>query len=344
MTGMAALGLTYALLTTQFRRDNDRKKTSAGTPDVPLAKGPTATPPAKLAGLGYLPPNSAVVAGLHLAELLQDDEGKKLWQQLRDGPGGTLVKLVEDRTGLKAEEIDHLVLGASTESGRLRAVLVIRTVRPLHPKALAKALSRARVEHVQGRTVYRFGLGGFTDGLVWQPDDKTLIVSLAFLGALPDPLAVPQSPRQGTEGLLPVVKECLTQRLHPASVIWAVGSLKDLPGFAELTNLGIVPEKVQTVLGQLKAFTAGLRFQGGVGLEASLQGSSEKAAREVFTILEKARLPGATSYTVAPPPGPTVAETPDQRSWVVLQIRASPAEFADLIDRLMPRLPGVSEQ
>src|SRR5262249_5367679 len=68
-------------------------------------------PAAELSGLGYLPDDVNIVAGLHVAEVLQNPDGRALWSGLLHlGP----VDLGPERLGslvqLKPEEIDHVVV------------------------------------------------------------------------------------------------------------------------------------------------------------------------------------------------------------------------------------------
>jgi hypothetical protein len=342
MLGMAVLGLTFALFTKEFRRGHDEPQSGPGE-SVPLTGGTArATPPAELAGLGYLPSETTVVAGLHLAELLQEEEGQKLWQKLREGRAGAALRFVQDKTGLKAEEIDHLVLGDHPSNGVPRLVVVVRTRRPYDPQVLAKALAPARPQQEQGRTVYRFPLGFIGDGVVIQAGAETLVLSLGVLPAEPrDFQAIPTTPRAGAAGLPQTIREMLTTRLDRTSLLWAVGGAPgELPGAADVVKLfsGSSPDVLDFLL-NLKAFSAGLRLQGGLTLGAALQGKDEKAARELAALLEKLRPDGVESYTVVGPPG--AAAPPDQRAWVQIQIRANPAVVVDLMDRRLAALvPG----
>lgn len=138
MAGMAVLGLAFALWSQPFRRANDRRGPRAGTaPLAPLTL--RVLTPEELPALGYLPADSAVVAGVHLAELLEEPAGRELWQQLRSGPAGAVLNLLEGRAGLTAEKMDHLVLGLHPAGGQPRLVTVVRTRRPLAAEALARA-------------------------------------------------------------------------------------------------------------------------------------------------------------------------------------------------------------
>src|SRR5262249_31748008 len=69
---MAAAGLVLAPATVSFRRPNEYPKTN---PDDDLACIKIIAP-ASLAGLGYLPPDTGVVVGVHVAEALQDPAGR----------------------------------------------------------------------------------------------------------------------------------------------------------------------------------------------------------------------------------------------------------------------------
>src|SRR5262245_44774930 len=71
MLVMGGIGLTYALMTQDFRRKNDtslpRKSRRSTTEELPPLEP---TPPARLAGLGYLPTATNVLAGASVPELL----------------------------------------------------------------------------------------------------------------------------------------------------------------------------------------------------------------------------------------------------------------------------------
>src|SRR5262249_20889470 len=81
---MSGVGLTYALMTQDFRRHNDtalpRKARKAfGNPGEPppLPEGPL--PPARLDGLAYLPTSTNVLAGLDVGSL----RGHPQWGDVR---------------------------------------------------------------------------------------------------------------------------------------------------------------------------------------------------------------------------------------------------------------------
>src|SRR5437899_3021283 len=78
MATMAALGLAFALTTTQLRRSHDR----VGSADPQRAIPIRTVAPAELEGLGYLPPDTDIILGVHVAELLQEPAGRELLPRL----------------------------------------------------------------------------------------------------------------------------------------------------------------------------------------------------------------------------------------------------------------------
>ena len=70
-------------------------------------------PPTELAGLGYLPGDVNLVAGVHLAELLQSSGGQELLASLRLGPLDLSVDCAGEARPAKRDELDHVVLGVS---------------------------------------------------------------------------------------------------------------------------------------------------------------------------------------------------------------------------------------
>jgi predicted Zn finger-like uncharacterized protein len=334
MAGMAVVGLIFALATQSFRRQIDRSRRGAEAETLTDRAPPT--PPAQLAGLGYLPADTAVVAGLHLAELWQDPEGNKLVEQLRRGPAGAALAFVENQTGLKQEDIDHVVAGVDPAAGLPRVILVVSTRRPVSEETLARALVAARPEKYHGRRVYRVSLGPVGEGLIYQAGEQTVILSLGFPSArLEDLDAIPRTPRPGAEGLPTPVRECLQDRLDNTSLLWAVGAPERLPVLSDLLQLQTqVPEEVRELAAGVKAFSVGLRLGKGVTLGAALQGKDEETARRLADDLEKHPPQGVIWRVVGPSAGA------DRGNWVLVQASASPEVIAQAVSRLGELIPG----
>ena len=215
---MAAIGLAYALYTVHDRRVHDTAMPPPHhrSPLQDLAMPtPAVTPPAALEALRWLPPDVTVVAGVQVAELRQTDAGRDLMNHLfRVGKVEINADLLERWTGLRPEEIDHIVLGVKADEGiPPSAVLVVRTVRPYNAEAVHSALGAEPAPAVSGKTLYQCkpGDGGLRPFL-WCADERTLVFSL-----FEKPLeAVPDKPSAGLERLPADVRMLLEERLDSA--------------------------------------------------------------------------------------------------------------------------------
>jgi hypothetical protein len=332
MLGMALIGLGYALYTQSFRRANDTKlPPGAG---VPAARPGPGGKSGDLAGLGYLPADCVVVAGIRLAEVLRDPEGQKLWTKLRGGPAGMVVDLLESKTGLHAEEIDHLALGLSPGDGQPRLIVVVRTRSPYGSEALARALEPLKPQRYRGRSVYRFALASFGDGLLLRLSEDTLVLSLGILPAQLKVLdAIPSKEREGAEGLPASVRDLLQNKLEHGSLIWAAGSLTDVPGLPDLLRLvGVGRGELGAALLNLERFTVGIRLGPQLTLGAALQAPDEPAGQKLAVLLKQQQPQGIESFKVIGPDAGPAAQ--GGGFWVLVQVRATAAGAAGLIDRL----------
>src|SRR5262245_48015023 len=172
MVVMAGTGLTYALRTVQERRDHDRalpRKSRRPWLTDPAAP-PDVVAPTDLAGLGYLPPSTGVVAALQVEELLASPAGKELRSRpLKIGNVDFTLDSVRDWTGVEVDNLDHLVLGVvvrdGTDADLTPAVhLVVRTRKPYQAERVRVALKAARAHDERTpeggqRTLYSASVG-----------------------------------------------------------------------------------------------------------------------------------------------------------------------------------------
>jgi hypothetical protein len=330
MGTMAVIGLAFALWTQPFRRANDRKKTPGGEPEAIVAEPVSATKPSRLAGLGYLPAATEIVAGLHVGELLQDADGARILRQFQGSRAGSELQHLADKMGLDEGGIDHLVLGVYPTGGQPRAALVIK-LRQTYPAEKLKALPRAQPDTYQGKPVYRFR-SDLVQGLVYQAAADVLIVNLGLGEARTEDLrALPGQPRRGDEGLSALVRECLGERLQRGSLLWVVGSLSGQPLLRELLLARAdVPDTTRRVLSEVEAFAVGIRQNRGITLSAAVRGKDEQAARQLAAALRKP--PDAKVQVTAADPGPN-------EPWVLVQVSGS-AELSDLLAGLRLGSPG----
>jgi len=226
---MAATGLTYALLTKDRRRANDTAAPNRPKrPLFPEPNGGTRTPvvpPAQLEAIGYLPSHTNLILGVHVAQLLRSEAGKK---QLA-APfkvGNQTISLVDLclRTGLKVEEIDHFVVGALIENVSLPGVYAVaRTLEPIDQQhVLATLKANQREGPRKGQVMYRFQFAGLGEAKLWFANKDTLV--LVLRGGLED---VPEKPVTDLSHLPPDVRSALKERTIPGAVVWLVGAVED---------------------------------------------------------------------------------------------------------------------
>jgi hypothetical protein len=200
MACVALMAIPFALATKEARRENDPK----GLPPEPKAAAvqPTVLP---WAVLGYLPEDCNVMAGIQVADLQQQPIGAKLLA--RDGNVGEplpqllglLLGPVELYTGLKVEDVDHLVLGTRLDDTLPVLTIVARTKKSYDAAGVAKAQAPVvPVKHL-GRELYQFKpkLGS---GMLFEADAQTLIIVIR-LDAItePDKQFLTTTPRIGFE-------------------------------------------------------------------------------------------------------------------------------------------------
>lgn len=318
---MAAIGLAFALYTVHDRRVHDTAMPPPHrrSPLQDLAMPtPAATPPAALEALRWLPPDVTVVAGVQVAELRQTDAGRDLTNHLfRLGNVEVNADLLERWTGLKAEEIDHLVLGVKADEGiPPPAVLVVRTVRPYDAEAVRATLGAEPAPAVGGKTLYKCKTGdGGLRPFLWCADERTLVFSL-----FEKPLeAVPDEPSAGLERLPADVRMLLEERLDSAGPAWVVGHAADWRKTAVALLLGGLAEKDADLVGHVRDFALQWQAERPAKLLASIRCDDADAARALETRLMTAK-PADADWKAA-------REGP----WLTLQLRGDQATlFKDL--------------
>ncbi|HJT77447.1 MAG TPA: hypothetical protein VJ739_09625 [Gemmataceae bacterium] len=289
MIVMAAAGLTLALLTKDFRRRNDRPR---GTEDVAPAVQVTA--PADLAGLGYLPPDTDIIAGVHVAEAEEEPTGRLFLERFRpaeavaEGADAAAIPAdgLERWTGLRLQEVDHVVLGLNATSRVVpRLVLVVETRQSYDPEKVRTAL-RASRRPEPGRPLYRFRLERPPlDAVLWFAGERTLIVGLS-----PEDLqAVPEKPRAGIDHLSAPLQTILRERLGHVAPFWVVGHADDWNKTGAKLLLASRPKDARRALESVRTFGVWLQFGQGVTLNGSFGSADEAAARSLETYLAPAK-------------------------------------------------------
>jgi hypothetical protein len=310
----AILGLSYALYSQPERRAHDtrmpHKPRGPNLTDLPTT--PTATPPIALEALRWLPTDSTVVAGVQVAELRQTDAGRDLLNNLSHiGKLEIKAGLLEQWTGLKVEEVDHVVLGVKADDALPpRAVLVVRTLHPYNADAVRTTLHAEPLPDAGGKKLYKCKPrdGGLAT-VLWFADEQTLIFGLVAKHLE----AVPDKPAVGLERLPAEVRTLLQNRLQAAGPAWVVGYAAD---WRKTVAAAFLTEKDADLLGRIHAFAVQLQAVQPTTLLASLQCDNADAAQA----LEKRLL--------AAKPAPDADwKAAREGSWLTLQLRGDPMAF-----------------
>ncbi len=217
MGTMAVVGLAFALWTQQIRRQRDYQSSAADAGPPPVV----AVPPAKLPALGYLPRDTDVLIGVHVAEIRQLPLGQAVLARLTLGSGDFGLGGLEQATGLQPEEVDHVVLGLKIDERLLpRVILVVQTRQPYDPEKVLAALKAGRRTERGSKTLYRFALNQPpVDAAVWCADKQTVI-----FGLTPEDLDdVPLTPQIDLERFPLALRPLLTEEAPERTRAWLIG-------------------------------------------------------------------------------------------------------------------------
>lgn len=307
MLTMAIIGLSYALWTIKERRARDPK---------PLLDPIVTRKPLELSGLGYLPRESDVIVGLHLAELLAD---KKVGQPLMEEPRPWLLDWVAKQlprvAGMKLEEIDHLLLAGSFDN--MQAVMVVKTRRAYSLEKIVEAIKPTRSTQYEKLPVYEFPLPPMFEAMLWCVEEKTLVCVIRMDAPKVDRLhSLSATPRKVSEVVSAPLHQALTQRLRRHQYAWAVGRLDRLGALKDA--LAFAPPDKAALIKELKVFALGLEPVEGLTLTGHFHMSDAKSAGKLKTFLEGVAIEGATQKLAMP-------KDDNEEQWLTWQLRGDVA-------------------
>jgi hypothetical protein len=362
---VALLVLPFALLTTDFRRSHDRPRKSDLNLGGPGKDGKSGAgrAPAELAALGYLPADSNLIVGVHVAELLREKAGKEFLENPSWKPLELALRQVERWTGLHKDIIDHVALGARTD-GFPRLTVVVQTLVPYDPASFRVLLDESKPMEHHGRLLYPLLLRPIGQGALWCVGEHTLLLTLWW-----DPTGFPEmkellplKPRRGDDGLTPALRACLEKRLSRGALVWIAGTSPPAPLVAAVLPFARGSKSAPAPLKKVRVFDATLRFSAGadeVALVGDLECADVPAAEALQRFLQGQKVPGPGALKVAGPANrvgeqallgvsvvalggsprgaetaaglaalavsPPRAQGPDAERWVSFQMRARPS-------------------
>ena len=308
---MATVGLTFAWYTTSVRRSRDHEKEQtdpATLHDIVLS-------PAALAALGHLPADVNAILGLHAAECMAQENGKRFLQALRGRLALPAGPRLDSLTGLPWDQIDHVVLGVRIEDRLLpRFTLVVRSRQKFDQDLLVKSLKAQRKDHGK-RTLYSFPLEGFgIDGTFLDAGRfHTLVISRAPEDF--DPVPLTPSPGIASDSMQTCNKSFVS-RCPAGIVLWLAAATRNGEQvLAPLAQFGVIATHDVEDIAALRRLGIWLRAEGKVEAAADAELSDDRSASRFKAYL--ARLGLATGQT------PTGLESNPQTQGLSSQLKKS---------------------
>lgn len=336
MAVMATVGLLFALNTIPLRRSHDRP--TKRTEEEPSVMTGTVAP-ASLPALRYLPAETSVIVGVHVAEALREPAGRKFLARfqpselLAHNPQGAEVSgNLEKWTGLKLDDLDHVVLGLSLEDKLFpRMTLVAQTLRRYDRDTIRDALKANRNPEPGTQNVFRFKpdkpLEAFwPEALVWFADERTIVVGVP----VDERKKIMPEPAPGIDHLPRRLRTILKDRLGPVAQAWVVGQSDDWNKTSAQVLLLMMPAADRQTLEKVRAFGGTVQLSPDFTVRAEFECADAAAAQKLEKYLvrpeaERKPLRLLGSRPEAADAGRELAEslkaTRDE-AWLTLQARA----------------------
>jgi hypothetical protein len=279
VTFLAIGSLAVTVLAVQISRQR------ASRPALEEARTPVrAIAPAALPALGYLPPDVDLVAGVHVAEIGDDPAAQNLLKGLLPGPADADLSIIPKWTGLRLQDVDHVVLGLRVQGQLIpRFNLVVRTLKPYDAAALRKSLNVHKTPEPGKKELYRVELDrSLLTPILWFADDRTVVVGLK-----PEDLEqVPAKEREGIENLGGEFNSILKERVSPGTPIWMAGRPENWDNQLEilLARWRREGHPVDT-LKQVRMFGVWLQFNDAMTLNAAFQCADVSSAKALEAYL-----------------------------------------------------------
>lgn len=330
MAGMAIVAGIFVVMTQTIRREHDFRSPVKRNP-VEERLAQSLTSPTSLLGLGYMPKDTAVVAGLHLHALSRDPAGKQLLAEPRpkllDFALAPLAK-----AGIAADDVDHVVVGLDLSGPFPSLVGVAVTREPWDARKVIDAIGQNKLTKYRDGFLHRFGTQPVGTGKLWLTKSPRLLIfawSLDGEGTA-DLDRVPTQPVTGLDHLAPLARQALTERVGKQSRVWAAGDMARAAPVLDLLALQM-PKEESRRLGLVKAFGLGATFADDVTVVADLFTGEPKATQELRQQLESLDV-AAKAKVEAPPPDVLDAEA----QWVTWQLRADAETVRRWLETALP--------
>lgn len=273
MATMAVIGLAFALWTVQARRSQDFQS-KATSPELVIRP----VPPVELAGLGYLPPGTNLVAAVHVAEALRTPAGRAFLE--RSALAGTDFHMadLEKNVGIRRTDIDHVVFGVRLVDRQFpRVVLIVRTRQPYDADKVRAGLKAGRRIDVGKKEVYQFNLEKpRLSAFLWCAGPTTLVVGISDK----DIEAVPTSPAGGVEQLAEPLQVFLKERLNVGTQAWVAGHAQNWDT-VRLLATPFLTEDNQKLIARVETFGFWLRLDEKVEVRGAVRCTDAASAQSL---------------------------------------------------------------
>jgi len=273
MAFAAAVGLGYALKTVEWRRSHDKPQEERAPPSV--------VHPADLPGVGYLPDDVQVIAGVRVSAARASEPAQTALKALS-------ISMDEDGRvlGVPADDVDHMIVAASLKALPPRVTVVLKARRPINVDAVRTALHAGRSGEYNGKTIHQVKLRPKgPDGLIWFADDRTIVGGLVRENF--DQLPVERNPFIGRfPAPLPAL---LRDRIDANALAWAAVHVEpDDPTQNLLVGFVPIAAEQQTALSGLRDAAASLWAEGSdVRLVAHVRGRDAAANDRLGDAVER---------------------------------------------------------
>jgi hypothetical protein len=207
MATMAAIGLVFALMTTEQRRANDNKNVETSRPPGPINVAPT-----ELAGLGFIPGDVDALAGVDLDRMRESDSGRELLRRVELLPEAMLTPAVS-----------HIVVGGSFREFPPRLTMVLRSPSSADCAQVRSALTTDGTQVRGERRLSKARLLRRAPIESWLADAGPLTLIGSQLPADFD--AVPTAPQSGTRRFARL-ERLLVERLPRNAAMWFVAEVE----------------------------------------------------------------------------------------------------------------------
>ena len=293
MALMACLGLVFALRTQPFRRARD----IPGSAGAAVQPSPTVTfvAPAELPALGYLDENVDVVGAINVARALREPASAAFLFPA-DGGANLGIERLEKWTGLKPQDFNDVVAGASLGGKELQFTLLAATSRPFTPGQVRSNIKEDATSELEVKC----------------PDEQTLIVGF------PKERELRTRPAEPPE-LPPALVELIRERVDRSASFWLVGRSDSL-GQTLAPFLGsVLPADAAKPLRKIHQFALWGQCSDPMRLTAHFDCVDDASAAALSTALDRWQ-----------PSGITVTKA-QQGTWLTVQVRGSSAQIQKMI-------------